>query len=105
MLKEKLWTRRITAKIIVIQRNKRIKDSSLLEKIWRNNTRKHEVEQEMKKENSLAWEQNKIIYMDRWIYIPNNRKLWERILQDNYNPINIGYLGQQRMLELVKQNY
>ena len=38
---------------------------SLLEEIQRNNTREHEVEQKMKKENSLAWEQDKIIYMNR----------------------------------------
>ena len=51
--------------------------------------------------------------MDGQIYIPNNKKLQEQILQRNHNPINIcypnpidiGYPGQQRMLELVKRNY
>ena len=65
MLKEELWTRRTTAKITMLRRNKIMENLSLLEEIQRNNTREHEVEQKMKKENSLAWEQDKIIYMNR----------------------------------------
>ena len=61
--------------------------------------------QELKKENSLAWEENRIIYIDKQIYIPNNKKLQEQILQKNYNLIDISYSRQQRMLELVKKNY
>jgi len=49
------------------------------------------VVQELKKENSLAWKENRIIYMDGQIYIPNNKKLQEQILQRNHNPINICY--------------
>ena len=79
MLKEKLWTRRMTAEITMLQRNI-VENSSLLEEIQRNNTREHEVEQELKKENSLAWKQDKIIYMDGQIYIPNNKKIKEQIL-------------------------
>ncbi len=79
MLKEKLWTRRMTAEITMLQRNI-VENSSLLEEIQRNNTREHEVEQELKKENSLAWKQDKIIYIDGQIYIPNNKKIKEQIL-------------------------
>ena len=43
--------------------------------------------------------------MNRKIYVPNNRKIQEQILQENHNPVNIGYPGQQRMLELLKKNY
>jgi len=35
------------------------------------------VEQELKKKNSLAWEQDRIIYMDGQIYILNNKKIKE----------------------------
>ena len=59
----------------------------------------------MKKENSLVWEQDEIIYMKEQIYILNNRKLKEWILQENHDPMDIGHPGQQRMLELVKINY
>jgi len=43
--------------------------------------------------------------MEGQIYIPNNRKLKEQILQKNHDPVDISHLGQQRMLELVKRNY
>ena len=104
MLKEKLQTRRMTAEITMLQRNI-VENSSLLEEIQRNNTREHEVEQELKKENSLAWKQDRIIYIDGQIYIPNNKKIKEQILQENHDPTNINHLRQQKMLELVKRNY
>ena len=59
----------------------------------------------MKKENSLAWEQDGIIYMKGQIYIPNNKNLKEWILQKNHDPVDVSHPGQQRMLELVKRNY
>jgi len=59
----------------------------------------------LKKENGLAWEQDGIIYMEGQIYISNNRNLKEWILQENHDSVDIGYPGQQRMLELVKRNY
>ena len=67
--------------------------------------KKYKVEQKLKKGDSLAWKQNKITYMNRWIYIINNRKLKEWILQENYNPADVGHPGQQRMMELIKRNY
>jgi len=59
----------------------------------------------LKKENGLVWEQDGIIYMEWQIYIPNNKNLKEWILQENYDPVDIGHPGQQKMLELVKRNY
>jgi len=67
--------------------------------------KKYEVEQELKKRNSLAWEQDKITYIDRQIYIPNNRKIKERILQENHDLVDVGHPEQQQMIELVKRNY
>ena len=89
----------------MLRRNKTIENSDLLEEIWRNNKKEHEVEQELQKEDGLVWEQNKIIYMVEQIYIPSNRKIKEWILQKNHNPVDVGYLRQQRMMELVKRNY
>jgi len=77
----------------MLKRNKTTENSDLLEEIQRNNTKEHEVEQELKKGDGLAWEQNGITYMDRQIYIPNNRKLREQILQKNYDPVDISHLG------------
>ena len=105
MLKEELWTRRIMAEIIMLKRNKTTENPDLLEEIWRNNMKEHEVEQKLKKEDGLAWEQNRITYMDEQMYIPNNRKHKKWILQKNHDPIDIGYLRQQRIMKLVKRNY
>ena len=43
--------------------------------------------------------------MKEQIYIPNNKKLKEQILQENHNPVDVGHPEQQRMAELVKRNY
>jgi len=43
--------------------------------------------------------------MEGRIYVPNSKKLKEKILQENYNLVDVGHSGQQRMLELIKQNY
>ena len=43
--------------------------------------------------------------MDGRIYMPNNQKIKERILQENYKLVNIGYLEQQQMMDLIKRNY
>ena len=105
MLREDLWARRTTTKITVIKRNKTTEDSELLKEIWRNNIKEHEVEQELKKGDGLTWKQDGITYMNKQIYIPNNRKIKEQILQENHDPADIGHPGQQKMMELVKRNY
>ena len=93
MLKKELWTKKMTAEITMLKRYKSLEDSNLLEEIQRNNTREHEVEQELKKENGLVWEQDRIIYIERQIYIPNNRKLKKKILQENYDLVDISHPG------------
>ena len=74
----------------------------ILEEIKRNNTREQEVVQALEKDDRLLWEQDGIIYMEERIYIPNNKKLKKKILQENHNSVNVGHLGQQRMIELLK---
>ena len=80
ILKEELWTRRTTAEVTMLKKNKTTENSDLLEEIWRNNTKEHIVEQKLKKGDSLVWKQNGITYIDGQIYISNNRKLKEQIL-------------------------
>ena len=43
--------------------------------------------------------------MEGKIYIPNNWKIWELILQQNYKLADIEHLGQQIMFKLIKKNY
>ena len=42
------------------------------------------------------------MYMEEMIYIPNNKKLKKKILQENHDLVDIGHLEQQRMMELLK---
>jgi len=56
----------------------------------------------LEKNNGLLWEENRIVYMKGRIYVPNSKKLKERILQVNYNSVDVGHSEQQRMLELIK---
>ena len=77
----------------------------IIKEIKRNNTREQEVVQVLKREDRLTWEENKIVYMEGRVYIPNNKKTREKILKENHDSVDIRYPGQQRMLELIKQNY
>ena len=43
--------------------------------------------------------------MDRRIYMPNNQKIKEKILQENHDPVDIEHPRQQQMVELIKRNY
>ena len=77
----------------------------MLEEIQKNNTREQEVQKKLEKEDGQTWKDNRIVYIEEKIYIPNNWKIQEKILQENYNPADIGHSEQQRMLELIKRNY
>jgi len=46
----------------------------------------------------------KITEWYRRIYI-YNKKIQEQILQENHDLADIGHLGQQKMLNLIKKNY
>jgi len=59
----------------------------------------------LEKKDKQAWKEDKIVYIDGKIYIPRNKQLWDEILSNNYNPLDIRYLGQQRIIKLIKRNY
>ena len=105
LLKEELWTRKTIAEVTMLEKTTIMDKLEILEKTKRNNTREQEVVQALEKDDGLSWEQDRIVYMEGRIYIPNNKKLKEKILQENYDSVDMGYLGQQRIMELLKQNY
>ena len=105
LLKEELWTRKTIAEVTMLEKTTIMDKLEILEKTKRNNTREQEVVQALEKDDGLSWEQDRIVYMEGRIYIPNNKKLKEKILQENYDSVDMGYLGQQRMMKLLKQNY
>ena len=76
-----MWTRKqILAKVKMIQRNQVVEETTILEEIRKNKTKKQEVCKELEKEDSQLYEENGIVYVDRRIYVPNNQKIRERIL-------------------------
>ena len=96
MLKDEVWIRRqILAEVKMIQRSQVVEETTILEKIRKNRTKKQEVCKELEKENSQLYEENRIVYVDGRIYVPNNQKIRERILQENHEPVDIGHPGQQ----------
>ena len=102
ILKEDLWMRRITAEVTMLKRNKITNNDKIVEEVQRNNIREQEVQQLLKKKDESTWEQDEIVYIKEKIYIPNNKKLKKQILWENHNNTDIGYPGQQIMMELVK---
>jgi len=43
--------------------------------------------------------------MEGKIYVLNNKKIRKEILKKNHNSVDMGHLGQQQMMELLKRNY
>ena len=94
LFKEELWTRRTIAEVTILKRNKITDNLDILEEIKRNNTREHKVDQALKREDRLTWEQDGIVYIEEQIYIPNNKKLKKQILQKNHDPVDFSHPGQ-----------
>jgi len=67
--------------------------------------REQEVQKELKKDNGQVWKDNRIVYVKERIYVSNNRKIQEQVLQENHDSVDIEHLGQQRMSDLIKRNY
>jgi len=95
----------MTAEIMMIQRKMMTEESDRLKEIKKNTTREKEVVQSLKKEDGLTWEEDGVVYMKGRIYVPNNRKIKEEILKENYNLADMGHPGQHRMLEVIKRTY
>ena len=105
LLKEKLWSRRMTAKITMMERKTTVEECDVIKEIQRNNTREKKVVQALEKQDRLTWEEDGVVYMEGRIYVPNNKKIREEILKENHDLVNVGHLGQHRMLELLKRTY
>jgi len=105
LLKDKLWQQRVTVEITMIQRRTMIGENDRLKEIKRNTTREKEVVQALRKEDGLTWEEDRVVYIEGRVYVPNNRKIKEEILKENHDLADMGHPGQYRMLELIKRTY
>ena len=75
LLKEKLWQQRTMAEIIMIKRKTTVEENNILKEIRRNTTKEKEVVQALKKENGLTWEEDRVVHIERRVYVPNNKKI------------------------------
>ena len=105
LLKDKMWTRKTTAKVMILGQKTVTKEGDIIKKIQKNNTREKEVVQALEKKDGLTWEENGVAYMEGRVYMPNNKELREEILREHYDPVDIGHPGQHRMMELLKRTY
>ena len=85
--------------------NKAREESGILKEIRRIETREKEVTQALERNNSITWEEDRLVYMEGRIYVPNNKKIKEEILKKNHDSVDVRHPEQQRMLELLKRNY
>ena len=67
MLKNKLWTKRIH-----MEAKEKI---TLLKEIQKNNIREQKVLKELEKDDRQAQKNNRVVYIERRIYIANNQKI------------------------------
>ena len=81
----------MTAEVTMLKRTMITDKLEILKEIKRNNTREQEVVQALEKDNRLLWEQDRIMYIEGRIYILNNKKLKEKILQENHNSADVGH--------------
>ena len=105
LLKEEMWSRRTTAEITMIGKKTTTEEYDILREIQKSNMREKEVIQALEKQDRLTWKENGVIYMEGRIYVPNNKKIREKILKENHDLVDIGHPGQHRMLELLKRTY
>ena len=105
LLKNEIWTRRTTAKIMMLGQKVKLEEGDILRKIRKNNTREKEVVQALEKKDGLTWEEDEVVYMEGRIYVPNNKDLKEEILREHHDPADVGHPGQHRMQELIKRTY
>ncbi len=77
----------------IIQKSQVVEETTILEEIRRNRTKEQEVCKELEKEDGQLFKEDRIVYVDGRIYIPNNQKIREGILQENHDPVDIGHPG------------
>jgi len=75
LLKEELWTRRTTAEVTMLRRMATIDNLEIMKEIKRNNTKEQEVVQPLEKNDGLSWKEDRIVYIEGRIYIPNNKRI------------------------------
>ena len=105
LLKKGLWSKRMIAEITMIGRKTMAEECNVIKEIQKNSTREKEVVQALEKQDELTWKEDGVVSMEGRIYVPNNKRIREEILRENHDLVDVGHLGQHRMLELLKRMY
>jgi len=71
-----------------------VEETTLLEEILQNEAKEQEVHRELEKEDGQSWKENRIVYVNGQIYMPNSQRIKKRILKENHELVDVGYLGQ-----------
>ena len=77
----------------MIKKKMTVEENNILKEIRRNATREKEVVQVLKKEDSLTWEEDGVVYIEGRIYVPNSKKIRKDILKENHDSVDIGHPG------------
>ena len=93
LLKEEMWSRRMTAKITILGRKTTVKECNILKEIRRNNIREKEIVQALEKQDGVIWEEDRVVYMEGRIYVSNNKRIKKEILKENHDLVDIGHPG------------
>ena len=93
LLKEEMWSRRTTAKITMIGRKMTAEECDILKEIQKSNTREKKVVKALEKQDGLTWNEDGVVYMEERIYVPNNKRIREKILKENHDSVDIGHPG------------
>ena len=75
LLKEELWTRRITVEVTILKRMTTTDNLEIMKEIKRDNTKEWEVVQALEKNDGLSWKEDGIVYVEGRIYVPNNKRI------------------------------
>ena len=70
-----------------------VEETTMLEEIQQNGIKGQEVQRELEKKDEQSWEEDGIVYVNRRIYISNNQKIKEKILQENHDLADIRHPG------------
>ena len=92
-MKDKWWQRKTTAEVVIMGENKTRGENGILKEIRRNATREKEVVQALERNDGLTWEEDRLVYMEGRIYVPNNKKIKEEILKENHDLVDVGHPG------------
>ena len=75
LLKEELWTRRTTVEVMMLRRTTTTDDLEIIKEIKRSNTKEQEVVQALENNDGLLWKEDRIVYVEEGIYVPNNKRI------------------------------